>query len=98
MPPLFGAVLRTPTKRIGLTILGTWSVNDIKIIDVQLKYPSCLSSINRFVGCKPLQASVISKNADLVFRTREITSPLLKRRGNCNQLLIVDLVVKLMLI
>src|SRR5437016_14380088 len=98
MPPLFGAVLRTPTKRIGLTILGTWSVNDIEIIAVQLKYPSCLSSIKRFVGSKPLQASVISKNTDLMFRTLEITSPLLKRRADCKQFLVVDLVVNLMLI
>ena len=81
LPPLFRAVLRTPTKRIGLTILGTWSVNDIKIIAVQLKCPPCLSSIKRFVGSKPLQASVISKNTDLMLHTLEIMSPLLKRPG-----------------
>src|SRR5436853_4680125 len=33
-----------------------------------------------------------------MFRTLEITSPLLKRPGNCKQFLIVDLVVDLMLI
>src|SRR5436853_6970977 len=87
-----------PTKCIGLTILGTWSVNDIKIIAVQLKCPPCLSSIKRFACSKPLQASVISKNTELMLRTLDITSPLLKRRGYGKQFLIEDLVVDLMLI
>src|SRR5467141_2947876 len=98
LPPLFRAVLRTPAKRIGLTIFDSWSVDDLEIKSVQLKSPPCLPSVEWFILCKPLQTTVICEDINLMSCTLMIMPPFLERKGNCKQFLVVYLVVYLVFI
>ena len=98
MPPLFRAVLRTPTQFIWLGVLGSGSVNDMNIKAVQLKSPPGLPSVKWFVLGEPLQPTMIHIDTNLMSYTLEISTPFLQGRGNSKQFLVVYLIIDLMLI
>ena len=98
MPPLFRAVLRTPTQCIWLGVPGSGPVNDVKIKAVQLKSPPGLPSVKWFVLGEPLQPMMIRVHTNLMSCTLEISTTLLEGSGNCKQCLVVYLMINLMLI
>ena len=98
MPPLFRAVLRTPTQCIWLGVLGSRPVNDVKIKAVQLKSPPDLPPVKWFVLGERLQPTMIRIDTNLMSCTLEISTPFLEGRRNCKQFLVVYLIINLMLI
>ena len=98
VPPLFRVVLRTPTQCIWLGILGTRTVNYLKIKSVQLQSPSSLSAIKWFILGELLQPAVIRIYNNFVPSTLKIARPFLECRGNCKQFLVMYVIINLMLI
>ena len=98
MPPLFRAVLRTPTQCIWHGILGSWPVNDLKIKAVLHKSTPGLPPVKWFVLGEPLQPTMIRIVTNLMSCTLEISTPFLEGSGNCKQFLVMYLIINLMLI
>ena len=98
MPPLFRAVLRTPTQFICLGVLGSRPVNDVKIKAVQLKSLPGLPPVKWFILGEPLQPTMIRIDTNLMSCTLEISTSFFKGGGNCKQFLVVYLIINLMLI
>ena len=98
MPPLFRAVLHTPTQCIWLGVLGSGPVNDMKIKAVQLKSPPGLPLVKWFILGEPLQPTMIRIDPNFISCTLEILTPFLEGCGNCKQFLVVYLIINLILI
>ena len=93
MPPLFRAVLRTPTQCIWLGVLGSRPVNDVKIKTVQLRSPPGLPPVKWFILGELLQPMMIHIDTNLISCTLELSTPFLEDSGNSQQFLLVYLII-----